>query len=339
MKNTMQNALDQPGRQRRLTFVALGLLAAAGTTSVAGAFAQPAFPSKSMRFIVPYPPGGGTDIVARLLATKLSTSLGQPVLVDNKPGASTIIGTEMLARAAPDGYTLGLITDSHAINPVFFPKLPYDSVKDFEPVSQLVFVPLVLVAHPSLNVKTVPELIAAAKLKPGGINYASLGNGSPHQISMEWLKSMAGISMTHIPYKGVAPALTDLVAGQVDVMFTGTSSAAPYVKAGKLNALAVSSAKRQPTFPETPSVAEQGLPEFDFKTWYGVVLPAGTPAALVQRMNQEITAALNQPDVKEHLTGLGVVSAPSSPSEFGAFIRSESQKLGHIVTATGVKPE
>lgn len=222
---------------------------------------------------------------------------------------------------------------------MFFPKLPYDSIKDFEPITQLVFVPLVLVAHPSLNVKTVQDLIAAAKAKPGKINYASIGNGTPHQISMEWLKSMAGISMTHIPYKGVAPALTDLVAGQVDVMFTGTSSAGPYVKAGRLNALAVSSAKRQPSFPDTPSVAESGLPEFDFMTWYGVAMPAGTPAAITQRINQEIASALNQPDVKERLAALGVVGAPTSRAEFGAFIKSESQKLARIVKATGVKPE
>ncbi|MDO9404183.1 MAG: tripartite tricarboxylate transporter substrate binding protein [Polaromonas sp.] len=329
-----------PNRTRRLALCAALSLISVGAAPGVGA-QQPAstFPNKPIRFIVPYPPGGGTDIVARLVAGKMSAALGQPVLVDNKPGASTIIGTEMLAKAAPDGYTLGMVTDSHAINPVFFPRLPYDSVKDFEPVSQLVFVPLVLVAHPSLNVKTLPELVAVAKLRPGRINYASIGNGSPHQISMEWLKSMAGISMTHIPYKGVAPALTDLVAGQVDVMFTGTSSAGPYVKAGKLNALAVSSAKRQQTFPDTPAVAEQGLPEFDFMTWYGTVLPAGTPPAIVQRMSQEIAAALNQPDVKERLASLGVVGTPSSPAEFRAFIRSESQKLGRIVTTTGVKPE
>lgn len=318
---------------RRLLLAGTALFVAAGAV-----FAQ-TYPSKSIRFIVPYPPGGGTDIVARLVAAKMSTSLGQPVIVDNKPGASTIIGTDMLAKAPPDGHTIGLITDSHAINPVFFPKLPYDSIKDFEPISQLVFVPLVLVAHPSLNVKNVNELIAAAKAKPGKINYASIGNGTPHQISMEWLKSMASISMTHIPYKGVAPALSDLVGGQVDVMFTGTSSALPYVKAGRLNALAVSSARRQPSFPDTPSVAESGLPEFDFMTWYGVAMPAGTPPAIVQRMNQEIASALNQPDVKEKLVTLGVVSASSTPGEFSAFIKSESQKLARIVKATGVKPE
>ncbi|MCY1166055.1 hypothetical protein D9M73_59740 [compost metagenome] len=315
------------------------LLAGAAALMAAGGVLAQTYPAKPIRFIVPYPPGGGTDIVARLVAAKMTASLGQSVIVDNKPGASTIIGTEMLAKAPPDGYTIGLITDSHAINQVFFPKLPYDSIKDFEPITQLVFVPLVLVAHPSLNVKTVQDLIAAAKAKPGKINYASIGNGTPHQISMEWLKSMAGISMTHIPYKGVAPALTDLVAGQVDVMFTGTSSAGPYVKAGRLNALAVSSAKRQPSFPDTPSVAESGLPEFDFMTWYGVAMPAGTPAAITQRINQEIASALNQPDVKERLAALGVVGAPTSRAEFGAFIKSESQKLARIVKATGVKPE
>ena len=318
---------------RRLLLAGVTALLAAG-----GVLAQ-SYPSKAIRFIVPYPPGGGSDIVARLLAAKMTTSLGQPVIVDNKPGASTIIGTEMLAKAPPDGYTIGMITDSHAINQLFFPKLPYDSIKDFEPITQLVFVPLVLVAHPSLNVKNVQELIVAAKTKPGKINYASIGNGTPHQISMEWLKSMGGISMTHIPYKGVAPALTDLVAGQVDIMFTGTSSALPYVKAGRLNALAVSSARRQPSFPDTPSVAESGLPEFDFMTWYGLAMPAGTPAAITQRINQEIASALSQPDVKERLAALGVVGAPSSPADFSAFIKSESVKLARIVKTTGVKPE
>jgi tripartite-type tricarboxylate transporter receptor subunit TctC len=322
----------------RFRLRSLVLASAAALFAASGAAAQ-SYPAKPIRFIVPYPPGGGTDIVARLVAAKMTTSMGQPVLVDNKPGASTIIGTEMLAKAQPDGYTIGLITDSHAINQTFFPKLPYDAIRDFEPVTQLVFVPLVLVAHPSLNVKTVPELIAAAKANPGKINYASIGNGTPHQISMEWLKSMAGISMTHIPYKGVAPALTDVVAGQVDVMFTGTSSASPYVKAGKLNALAVSSAKRQPSFPDTPSVAESGLPDFDFMTWYGVAMPAGTPSGITMRINQEIAAALNQPDIKERLATLGVVGAPTSPAEFGAFIKSEAQKLGRIVKVTGVKPE
>jgi tripartite-type tricarboxylate transporter receptor subunit TctC len=274
-----------------------------------------------------------------MLAQKMTQSMGQPVLVENKPGASTLIGTEMLAKAAPDGYTLGLITDSHAINPSFFAKLPFDSVKDFSPVSQLVFVPLVMVAHPSLNVKTLPELISAAKAKPGKINYASIGNGTPHNLSMEWVKSLAGIDMTHVPYKGVAPALTDLVAGQVDVMFTGSSSALPYVKAGRMNALAVSSAKRLDSFPDTPSVAEAALPEFDFMTWYGTAVPAGTPREITQRLSREIGLAISQPDVKERLASLGVVGAPSSPEDFAAFMRKEAATLARLVKITGLKAE
>jgi tripartite-type tricarboxylate transporter receptor subunit TctC len=266
--------------------------------------------------------------------------MGQQVVVDNKPGASTVIGTEMMAKAPPDGHTIGLITDSHAINPSFFPKLPYDSVNDFAPITQLVFVPLVMVANPSLGVKTLPELIALAKQRPGKINFASIGNGTPHHLSMEWFKSISGTFMTHIPYKGVAPALADLVGGQVDLMFTGTSSAAPYVRQGRLVSLAVSSAKRQPAFPDTPSVAETpGLTEFDFMTWYGVVTAAGTPRDIVLRLQREIAAALNQPDVKERLASLGVVGAPNAPEEFGAFMRKEAASLARLVRQTGVKPD
>lgn len=304
------------------------------------AHAQTAYPAKPLRLIVPYPPGGGTDIVARLVAQKMSASMGQQVVVDNKPGASTVIGTDLLAKANPDGYTIGMITDSHAINPTFFPKLPYDSINDFAPITQLVFVPLVMVAHPSLGVKSVSELIALAKQQPGRINYASIGNGTPHQISMEWFKQIAGISMTHIPYKGVAPALAELVAGQVDVMFTGTSSAAPYARQGRLVPLAVSSAKRQPSFPDVPSVAEtQGLSEFDFMTWYGIAAPAGTPRDIVLRLQKEIASALVQPDVTERLTSLGVVAAPSTPEEFSAFMRKESASLARLVRLTNVKPD
>ncbi len=333
----MRTLLSITRRQAQLALLSVAVAGLA--TAFAPAAVAQAYPSRPIRFVVPYPAGGGTDIVARLIAAKMTTSMGQTVVVDNKPGASTVIGTDIVAKAPADGYTFGLVTDSHAVNPSFFPKLPYDTVKDFEPLSQLVFVPLVLVANPSLNVKTLPELIAAARAKPGKINYASIGSGSPHQLAMEWLKSIAGINMTHIPYKGVAPALTDLVAGQVDVMFTGTSSASPYVKAGRLNALGVSSARRLPSFADTPSVAEAGLREFDFMTWYGTVLPAGTPRAVVTRLNQEIAAALNQPDVKEKLAGLGVVEAPSSPEAFGAFIKTEAQKLDRIVKVTGVKAE
>lgn len=315
------------------------LAAAALGIALPAAHAQSAaWPARPIRFIVPYPPGGGTDIVARMLAQKMTQSLGQPVVVENKPGASTIIGTDMLAKAPADGYTFGLITDSHAINSTFFPTLPYDSLKDFAFVSQLVYTPLMMVAHPSVKAKNLSEFIALAKSQPGKINYASIGNGTPHHLSMEWFRSMAKIDLTHIPYKGVAPALADVVAGHAQVMFTGTSSAAPYVADGRLIALGVSSAKRQTAFPNVPAVAEV-LPEFDFMTWYGTTAPAGTPPAIVQRLSKEIGAALAMPDVKERLAKLGVEGAASTPEAFASFVRQQTDSLGKMVKTTGVKAE
>lgn len=297
-----------------------------------------AWPSRPIRFIVPYPPGGGTDIVARMLAQKMTQSLGQPVVVENKPGASTIIGTDLMAKAPADGHTFALITDSHAINPTFFPNLPYDSLKDFAFISQLVYTPLMMVAHPSLKVKNLRDFIALAKSQPGRINYASIGNGTPHHLSMEWFRSMAGVDLTHVPYKGVAPALADLVAGHAQVMFTGTSSAAPYVADGRLIALGVSSAKRQPAFPDVPSVSEV-LPQFDFMTWYGVAAPRNTPPDIVQRLSREIGNALAMPDVKERLAKLGVEGAASSPEAFRTFIGQQVEVLKKMVQVTGVKAE
>ena len=321
----------------RIVLKSLLLCLGIGLSSLA--WAQSSYPNKPIRFIIPYPPGGGTDFVARVLAQKLTLSLGQPVVLDNKPGASTIIGTEILAKAQADGYTMGVITDSHAINPTFFPKLPYDSLIDFEMVSQLVFVPLVLVANPQLKVKTLPELIALAKKSPGKINYASIGNGSPHNMSMEWVKNLAGVDIVHVPYKGVGPALADVLAGQVDLMFTGTSTASTHVKSGKLIALAVSSAKRQASFPDIPSVAESGLSEFDFMTWYGTVFPAGTPKDIVSRMSREIGAALLAPEMKEKFATMGVVAAPSSPEEFTVFMKKQIEFFARMIKTTGVKPE
>lgn len=338
----MTTQSHQHARRRSVALVAKLSLAAVGlSVASVAALAQTAYPNRPIRLVLPYPPGGGTDIVARLLSQKMTQSMGQPVIVDNKPGASTIIGTDQVAKAAPDGYTIGLITDSHAINPTFFPKLPYDSVKDFAPVTQLVQVPLVLVVNPALNVKTLPEFIALAKKSPGKINYASIGNGTPHQLAMEWLKSLTGIFVTHIPYRGVGPALTDVVAGQVDAMFTGTSTAAPYVRQGRLVALAMSSGNRQPSYPDTPAIAEAGpaLKNFDFKSWYGIVAPAGTPRDIVMKLNRELTAALDQPDVKERLSSLGVIGSPSSPEQFSAFLRKESESLAELVRRTGVKPD
>lgn len=305
--------------------------------------AQPAraeWPEKPIRFVVPYPAGGGTDIVARALGKKMAESLGQPVIIENRGGASTIIGTEVVARAEGDGYTIGLVTDSHAMNPFFFSqKLPYDSVKDFAPVSQIVFVPFVLVANPKAQISTVPELIAAAKAHPGKITYASIGNGTPHYLAMEWVKALAGIELTHVPYKGVAPALADVVGGQVDVMFTGLSSGVPLVRAGRLKGLAVSGEQRSDVAPEIPTVAEAALKDFSFMTWYGVLAPASTPPDIVDRLSKEIRKAVESPELKEQFVKLGLEGAPSTPAEFGQFLQRESARYQHIIKLTGAKGE
>jgi len=332
----MYSGKNRPLRRRLFGAVAVTLTFG---LPIGNAMAEGAYPSKPIRLVVPYPPGGGTDIVARLLAQKLSQSMGQQVIVDNRGGASTIIGTDQVAKAAPDGYTIGLITDSHAINASFFPKLPYDSANGFTPISQLVYVPLVMVATPSANIRSFEDFIALARSKPGAINYASIGNGTPHQLAMEWIKSLAKIDVNHVPYKGVAPALVDLIAGQVQVMFTGTSTAAPYVKQGRLIPLAVTSSKRQASFPMVPTVAEAGLQKFEFMSWYGIVAPAGTPRKAVQRLSHEIKVALGEPGVKERLEAIGVVASTSSPEEFRNFLRKETEKMAKLVNMTGVKPD
>lgn len=302
--------------------------------------AQAGWPDKPIRFIVPYPAGGGTDIVARAVGKKMADSLGQPVIIENRPGASTIIGTEAVARSEGDGYTIGLITDSHVLNPFFFgQKLPYDSQKDFAPVSQLVSVPFILVANPKAGVSTVGQLIEAAQAHPGKITYASIGNGTPHYLAMEWARAMAGIDLVHVPYKGVAPALADVVGGQVDVMFTGMSSGLPHVRSGRLKGLAVSGPQRSPIAPDIPTVAESGLDDFAFMTWYGVVAPASTPPELVARLGAELRKALQSPEIQDQFVKLGVEAAPSSPADFARFMQAESAKYERIIKLTGAKGE
>ncbi|WP_157793121.1 Bug family tripartite tricarboxylate transporter substrate binding protein [Bordetella genomosp. 8] len=316
--------------------VALGLLLGAHAAHPVHA----EWPDKPIRFIVPYPAGGGTDIVARAVGKRMSDSLGQPIIIDNRPGASTIIGTEAVARAPGDGYTIGLVTDSHVLNPYFFgQKLSYDWRKDFAPVAQLVSVPFILVANPKTGPSTVKGLIEAARARPGKITYASIGNGTPHYLAMEWLRALANIDLVHVPYKGVAPALADVMGGQVDVMFTGMSTGLPQVRNGRLNGLAVSGAKRSPIAPDIPTVAEAGLPDFAFMTWYGVVAPASTPPALVARLSEEIRRALQSPDLQKQLAELGVEPAPSGPEAFARFMEEESVKYGRIIKLTGAKGE
>lgn len=317
---------------------ALAAVAAVGL--LLGAQAGAAWPEKPIRFIVPYPPGGGTDIVARAVGKRLSDSLGQPVIVENRPGASTIIGTDAVARAEPDGYTIGLVTDSHVLNPLFYPRRqPYDARKDFAPVGQLVAVPFILVTNPKTGWTDVKQLLDAARARPGKVTYASIGNGTPHYLAMELTRAMAGVDLVHVPYKGVAPALADLLGGQVDVMFTGMSTGLPQVRNGRLKALAVSGAKRSPIAPDIPTVAESGLPGFAFMTWYGVVAPAATPPERVERLSAELRKAMQDPALREQLDQLGVEAAPSGPAAFARFMDEESARYEQIIKLTGAKGE
>jgi tripartite-type tricarboxylate transporter receptor subunit TctC len=304
--------------------------------SVAGA---QGYPSKPIRFLVPYPPGGGTDLVARAVAQKMQESMGQPVIVDNKPGASEIISTEALARSAPDGYTIGMVTNAFAINAGSGRKLPFDPAADFVPVAYLVSVPFLLVVHPSVPASSVKELVALAQAQPGKLNYASLGSGSPHGLAIEWFKKLAGVNLTEVPYKGVAQAMAAGAAGEVQVLFTGLTAGMAQVKAGRLKVLAVSPAKRVDAVPEYPSIAESGYPEFDVTTWYGVVAPAGTPPEIVAKLNAEIDKALRSPDLKERFSGIGVDPMPMSPKAFAEVMQKDLQLWSRVIKATGAKVE
>ncbi|MGE4338763.1 MAG: Bug family tripartite tricarboxylate transporter substrate binding protein [Pigmentiphaga sp.] len=315
----------------RPVLLAMALFAGMAATP---ASAASSWPDKPIKLVVPYPPGGGTDIAARLLATEMQKSLGQGVIVENRPGGSTVIGTAHVAQADPDGYTIGLITDSHAINPHTVDKLPYDPEKDFAPISQLVSVPFVMVTSRKIGVKSVQELVVKAKANPGTINYASIGNATPHSLAMEWFKDMAGVEMVHIPYTGVAPALNDIVGNQVDVMFTGTSSGLPHAQNGNLDAIAVSSARRSAIAPDIPTVAESGYPDFEFMTWYGLVAPAGTPEAVVKKLSEAVRDGMRQPTVTERLASLGVDVATSTPPEFAATIRQATDRYAKLTQLT-----
>jgi tripartite-type tricarboxylate transporter receptor subunit TctC len=299
-----------------------------------------AFPSKAIKIIVPYSPGGTTDLVARLVAQKLSERLGQPVVVDNKPGANGMIGSDLVAKSPPDGYTLGIASPgSHAANASLYKTMTYDTVKDFTPVTLAVSAPMLLVAHPSLGVSNVRELIAAAKAKPGTISYASGGSGSSQHLAMELLKSMAGIEMTHVPYKGSAASYPDLLGGTVKLEMDVLPTSLPHVKGGRLKVLATGAAKRLPMLPDVPTVAESGIPGYESSAWYGFVAPANLPPEVLQKLNAEIVRALREPDVLEKLTGAGVIVVAGTPQEFATHIRSEMDKAARIVKAANIQPD
>jgi tripartite-type tricarboxylate transporter receptor subunit TctC len=301
--------------------------------------AQGAYPSKPIRMIVPYPPGGPTDVLGRIVAQKLSESLGQQVVVENRPGASGMIGSEVVAKAAPDGYTLLTNASIHVINPSLYPKMNFDALRDFTPISLIAQVPLILVVNPGLPVKSVPELIALAKAQPNRLNFGSSGNAAAPHLAGESFKIATGVQMQHVPYKGSAPALTDLIGGQVQLIFDSMPSAMPHVKSGRVRALAVTTAKRSPTVPDLPTIAESGVPGFDISTWYGVWAPAGTPKDIVNKIAAEIAKALHQPAVRERLAALGAEPVGNTPEEFAAYCQSELAKWSKIVRESGAKAD
>jgi len=301
----------------------------------AAALAQP-YPSRPIRLIVPYPPGGATDIVARMLGQKLGDVFGQQVVIDNRAGGGQVIGTDLAAKAAPDGYTLILVSITHTINPALHKKLPYDSIKDFTPITLVAASPQILIVHPSVAAKSVSELIALAKGKAGGLNYASSGNGSGGHLAMELFKSMTGTRMTHIPYKGAGPALTDLIAGQTQAMFTSPLAALPHVKTGKLRALAMASKTRSLAAPDLATVGET-VPGYEASLWYGLLAPAGTAKPIVARLHGEVVTALKLSDVVERLSSQGVEPIGSTPEELAAFMQSETAKWGKVVREANIR--
>lgn len=301
------------------------------------AFPQ-AYPTKPIRIVVPLSAGGTTDVVMRLISPKLSESLGQQVVIDNRPGAGGNIGANVVAKATPDGYTLLMGTSSsHGTNVTLYSKMPYDAVNDFTPITLVGYVPFIMMVHPSLGVTSVKELIALAKSKPGQINYASSGNGTSSHLGMEMLKTMAGIDLIHIPYKGTAPANQDLLAGHVSIQFDGVPAALPFIRSGKVRGLAVTSPKRISAAPELPTIAESGVPGFEYTAWVGIMAPAGIPREIVARLNTEITRILNLPEIKDRLLALGFEAAPSTPEQFATHIKAEIAKWEKVVKASGAR--
>jgi tripartite-type tricarboxylate transporter receptor subunit TctC len=301
--------------------------------------AQAQWPTKPLRIILPYPPGGGTDFLGRIVGQKLAEALGQPVIPDNRPGANSNLGAEFAARSAPDGYTLLLTNMSHAVNASFYPRLGYDIVKDFAPVSLLASHPHVLVVHPSLPVKSVRELIALAKTRPGQLDYSSAGVGSSPHLAAELFDTMARIKMTHIPYNGGSASVVAIMGGQVQLGFPTTPTAIPQLKSGKLRGVAVTSAQRAPSIPDLPTISESGLPGYEIIIWYGLLVPAGTPSDLIARLHAESVKLLNAPDVRERLSAAGFEPIGTTPEQFGPYIRDEVAKWAKVVKATGIRAE
>lgn len=311
----------------------------AGAWVIATAVAAQSYPTRAVRLIVPSSPGGGTDITARIIAPDLSRLLGQQVVVENRPGAGTMIGGEAVAKAAPDGYTLLMGISTLAINPAIYRKVPYEVLRDFAPITQAVSLPNVIVGHPSLPAKNVKELVALAKARPGQLNFSSAGLGTSPHLSMELFLSMTKTKMVHVPYKGSGPAAIDLIAGQVQLMAPNMLTAYPHIKSGRMRAYGVTSPKRSAGAPEIPTIAESGLPGYEAVQWYGVLAPAATPRPIITRLHGEVVKVLQQPNVKELLSKDGAEPVGSTPEQFAAFIKDETTKWAKVVKDAGIQPE
>jgi tripartite-type tricarboxylate transporter receptor subunit TctC len=318
-----------------VVFRALALVLA----SLALAASAQGYPSKTVKIIVPFAAGGPADIYARVIGERLQAALGQAVVIEDRPGGGAIVGTDAVAKSAPDGYTLLMMSNTHTVNESLFTEKPYSLLRDLVPVAPVNYSDLVLVVHPSVPASTLKEFLALAKAKPGTLNYASSGPGTPYHMAGELLKAMAGVDIVHVPYKGSSGARTDILGGQVQMMFDAITTMAPNVRAGKLKALGTSGKVRSTVLPEVPTVSEAGVPGYEAVIWLGIMAPAGTPRAIVERLNTEITRAANAPEMRDSWAKQGAVSMSMSPEEFGRYIREDIEKWARVVKISGAKPD
>jgi tripartite-type tricarboxylate transporter receptor subunit TctC len=320
---------------RRAALLAL----ASACLSPLAAQAQAGYPDKPIRFIVPYPPGGGTDVIARIVQERFQQTLGQPIVIENRGGAAGSLGSDLAAKSAPDGYTVLFTLSSHTINPAIYPKLPFNTVKDFEPIGTVASLPQILVANPQFPANTVAELTAIAKAKPGTLSFASVGNGSPGHLAGELYKLRTGTQLTHVPYRGGGPAVTDVMGGQVPLLWVSIPAAAQFVKAGKLKALAVSTTKRSAAFPEVPTMQEAGVADFEVDSWYAMFVPAKTPKPIIEKLNKALNTVVQQPDIKEKLLAQGSEAVGGTPEALGKTVDAELARWSKLVKDANIKPE
>ncbi len=324
--------------RRQSLLQAIGSVAFALITSAT--FAQSGgYPDKPIRLVVPYPPGGGTDVIARIVQDRLRAALGQSIVIENRGGAGGSIGTEVVARSAPDGYTVLFTLSSHTINPAIFSKLTFDTARDFEPIGTVCSLPQILVANPQFPANTVEQLLAMAKEKPGSLAYASVGNGSPGHLAGEMMKIRTGTQLTHIPYRGGGPAVTDVVSGQVPLLWVSIPAAAQFVKQKQLKALAVSTLKRSAAFPDVPTMQESGISDFEVDSWYAMFVPAKTPRAIVDRLNAALNTVLKEPDIRDKLLAQGSEAVGGTPEQLGAVVNAELPKWAKLVKDAGIKAD